>query len=145
MGVPFLHNHSPYDAEILRRLVGLGGAYDKFPSELSGGMRQRAAIARSLALEPKLVFLDEPSADLDPITASEIEDLIVTLNESLGLTVVVVTHELETIFRIVHRSIMLDRESKGIIATGAPHELAESDDPRVSEFFDRRPRRGSSG
>lgn len=127
------------------RLVGLGGAYDKFPSELSGGMRQRAAIARSLALEPKLVFLDEPSADLDPITASEIEDLIVTLNESLGLTVVVVTHELETIFRIVHRSIMLDRESKGIIATGAPHELAESDDPRVSKFFDRRPRRGSSG
>lgn len=127
------------------RLVGLGGAYEKFPNELSGGMRQRAAIARSLALEPELVFLDEPGADLDPITASEIDDLIVTLNEALGLTVVVVSHELESIFRIVDRCIMLDRESKGIIATGAPHELAASDDPRVSKFFHRRPRRRSSG
>ncbi len=123
------------------RLVGLDGAYGKFPSELSGGMKKRAAIARALALEPKLVFFDEPSAGLDPITSAELDDLIATLNESLGLTVVVVTHELESIFSIVDRAIMLDKESKSIIANGNPHELARSDDPRVSAFFNRRPTR----
>lgn len=128
-------------AEARLRLVGLGGAYDKLPSELSGGMRQRAAIARTLALEPDLVFLDEPTADLDPITAAEIDALIATLNESLGLTVVLVTHELDSIFRIVQRSILLDKASRSILASGAPRELAESADPRVADFFDRRPRR----
>ncbi len=127
------------------RLVGLDGAYGKFPSELSGGMKKRAAIARALALEPKLVFLDEPSAGLDPSTSAELDDLISTLNESLGLTVVIVTHELESIFRIVDRAIMLDKESKSNLATGAPHDLAASDDPRVSGFFNRRPRRTDAG
>ena len=120
------------------RLVGLDGAYGKFPSELSGGMKKRAAIARALALEPRLVFLDEPSAGLDPITSAELDELISTLNESLGLTVVIVTHELESIFRIVDRAIMLDKESRSIIADGSPHVLAKSEDPRVSAFFNRR-------
>ena len=121
------------------RLVGLDGAFDKFPSELSGGMKKRAAIARALALEPELVFLDEPSAGLDPITSAELDELIVTLNESLGLTVILVTHELESIFKIAHRCIMLDKETKSIIANGDPHELARSTDERVSDFFNRRP------
>jgi phospholipid/cholesterol/gamma-HCH transport system ATP-binding protein len=121
------------------RLVGLEDAFDKFPSELSGGMIKRAAIARALALEPELVFLDEPSAGLDPITAVELDDLIVTLNRSLGLTVVLVTHELESIFRIVDHCIMLDGDARSIVADGAPRELAKSDDPRVSDFFNRRP------
>lgn len=122
------------------RLVGLDGAYDKFPSELSGGMKKRAAIARALALEPELVFFDEPSAGLDPITSAELDDLILTLNRSLGLTVVIVTHELESIFRIVTRCIMLDKASKSMIADGDPRELAKSADPRISDFFNRRPR-----
>ena len=120
------------------KLVGLGDAYDKFPNELSGGMKKRAAIARALALDPELVFLDEPSAGLDPITSSELDDLILTLNRSMGLTVVIVTHELESIFKICTRGIMLDKESKSIIADGDPKELAKSDDPRVYNFFNRK-------
>jgi phospholipid/cholesterol/gamma-HCH transport system ATP-binding protein len=119
------------------KLVGLEAAYDKFPAELSGGMKKRAAIARALALDPELVFLDEPSAGLDPITSSELDDLILTLNGSMGLTVVLVTHELASIFKIASRGIMLDRESKSIIANGSPKELAEMDDPRVRKFFQR--------
>jgi phospholipid/cholesterol/gamma-HCH transport system ATP-binding protein len=119
------------------KLVGLENAYEKFPSELSGGMKKRAAIARALALEPELVFLDEPSAGLDPITSSELDDLILTLNQSLNLTVVIVTHELESIFNIATRGIMLDKETKSIIAEGAPRDLAKSDDPRVRKFFSR--------
>ena len=123
------------------RLVGLEAAADKLPSELSGGMRKRAAIARALALEPELVFLDEPSAGLDPITSAELDDLIVTLNRALGLTVVVVTHELESVFTIAHRVIVLDKQAKTAIAEGGPQELRASPDPRVSDFFNRRPHR----
>jgi phospholipid/cholesterol/gamma-HCH transport system ATP-binding protein len=120
------------------RLVGLEGAEEKMPSELSGGMKKRAAIARALALEPRIVFLDEPSAGLDPITSAELDELIKTLNESLGLTVVLVSHELESIFSIAHRVIMLDKKTKSIIADGPPRQLKDSEDERVSDFFNRK-------
>jgi phospholipid/cholesterol/gamma-HCH transport system ATP-binding protein len=119
-------------------LVGLRGTEDKLPSELSGGMKKRAAIARAMALEPNLLFLDEPSAGLDPVTAVELDELILTLNRALGLTVVVVTHELPSIFKIVSRCIMLDRDSQSIIANGVPGDLRDSSaDARVQRFFRR--------
>jgi phospholipid/cholesterol/gamma-HCH transport system ATP-binding protein len=122
------------------KLVGLDGSEDKFPAEISGGMKKRAAIARAMALEPPLLFLDEPSAGLDPVSAVELDDLILTLNRVLGLTVVLVTHELPSIFKIAKRCIMLDKESQTIIATGDPRELRDScKDPRVHEFFNRLP------
>ena len=124
------------------KLVGLDGAAEKFPTELSGGMRKRAAIARALALDPELVFLDEPSAGLDPVMAAGLDDLILTLSKSLGLTVVLVTHELESIFKVADRIIMLDRDTQTIIATGDPRELRNSEDPRVSNFFNRKSKAG---
>ncbi|MFT6830254.1 MAG: phospholipid/cholesterol/gamma-HCH transport system ATP-binding protein, partial [Planctomycetota bacterium] len=120
------------------RLVGLDGAGDRLPSELSGGMQKRAGIARALALENDLLFLDEPSAGLDPITSSELDDLLLALNRSLGLTLVIVTHELESIFRIGTRAILLDQHTRGIVADGDPRTLRdESSDPRVRAFFHR--------
>lgn len=119
-------------------LVGLEGAADKLPAELSGGMKKRAAIARALAFEPSLIFLDEPSAGLDPVSAAELDELILSLNRGLGLTVVMVTHELESIFKVGKTCIMLDKETKGIIASGDPRRLkAECDDPKVRQFFQR--------
>ncbi len=123
------------------KLVGLDGAAGKFPAELSGGMKKRAGIARALALEPDLIFLDEPSAGLDPVSAVELDDLILTLNRVLGMTVVVVTHELSSIFKIANRCIVLDRASRGLIAAGDPRQLRDhATHPRVNEFFNRLPR-----
>ncbi|MET0341775.1 MAG: ATP-binding cassette domain-containing protein [Polyangiales bacterium] len=122
------------------RLVGLHGTEGKMPSELSGGMKKRAAIARAMALEPELIFLDEPSAGLDPVTAAELDDLILSLNDRIGMTVVMVTHDLDSIFKVGKRCIMLDRKSQSIIARGDPRELRDtSDDPRVRSFFNREP------
>ncbi|MBX3202836.1 MAG: ATP-binding cassette domain-containing protein [Labilithrix sp.] len=134
------------DEEIRRRVaqslesVGLPGIEEMRPSDLSGGMKKRAAIARALALDPELVFLDEPSAGLDPITSSELDDLILMLNRSMNLTVVIVTHELESIFKIASRVILLDKETRSVIAEGVPKELAKSDDPRARKFFHRESR-----
>jgi phospholipid/cholesterol/gamma-HCH transport system ATP-binding protein len=120
------------------RLVGLGGCADKMPAELSGGMKKRAAIARAMALEPELLFLDEPSAGLDPVSAAELDELILTLNRDLDLTVVVVSHDLDSIFKIAKHCIMLDRDSRSIIARGDPRVLRDrSADPRVRSFFRR--------
>jgi len=123
------------------RLVGLEQAGAQLPAELSGGMCKRAAIARAMALEPDLLFLDEPSAGLDPVTAAELDGLLQQLNRQLGLTIVLVTHDLPSILGIGSDCIMLDRKSQAIIARGDPRRLREaSEDPRVLAFFDRTPR-----
>ena len=119
-------------------MVGLSGYENHFPSELSGGMKKRAGIARAMALDPNILFFDEPSAGLDPVTAAELDLLIKNINNGIGTTMVIVTHELESIFNIAHRVIMLDRGEKGIIAQGDPMRLRrESTDPRVRNFFNR--------
>jgi len=119
-------------------LVNLQGYENHFPSELSGGMRKRAGLARAMALNPKILFFDEPSAGLDPITSAELDDLILHLNGSLGTTMVIVTHELESIFTVAQRIIMLDKQSKRIIAEGDPRYLRDhSQNPFVKRFFNR--------
>ncbi len=126
------------------RVVGLAGFERHLPSEVSGGMKKRAGIARALALDPKLLFLDEPSAGLDPITAAGLDELILTLRQSLGVTTVLVTHELQSIYRVADACIMLDRDAKGIIARGSPRDLRDrSTDPRVEAFFMRKAQRAS--
>ncbi len=120
-------------------MVELAGYDNHFPAELSGGMKKRAGIARAMALEPAMLFLDEPSAGLDPVTSAELDLLIKKLNEGTGTTMVIVTHELETIFNIAHRIIMLDKSARGIIAEGDPRKLrTHSNDLRVADFFNRR-------
>ena len=119
-------------------LVDLAGAGHLLPAELSGGMRKRAAIARAMALDPKIVFLDEPSAGLDPSTSAGLDQLILKLRDSLGITFVVVTHELPSIYTIADRVIMLSKETKSIVAQGNPRELRDaSDNDLVRRFFRR--------
>jgi phospholipid/cholesterol/gamma-HCH transport system ATP-binding protein len=119
-------------------LVGLHGFEELFPSELSGGMQKRAALARAMALDPEILFFDEPSAGLDPVNARLLDDLILELNDSLKTTVVVITHDLESIFAIGNRSIFIDPEAKTITASGNPRKLLEENrDPKVRAFLTR--------
>jgi phospholipid/cholesterol/gamma-HCH transport system ATP-binding protein len=120
------------------RLVGLEGYENHLPAEISGGMKKRAGLARAMALDPPLLFLDEPSAGLDPVSSAELDNLILALNASLDVTIVIVSHELQSIYAIGRHCIMLDKEAGGIIAQGNPVELRDtSTDPRVVAFFKR--------
>lgn len=127
--------------EIARKkleLVGLANFGDYMPSELSGGMRKRAGLARALALEPDLLFFDEPSAGLDPLSSADLDRLILDLRDRIGATVVIITHELDSIFAIGDRGLMLDKARRTLVADGAPEELLKnSSDPWVRDFLSR--------
>ncbi len=145
-----LEEYTTLDQEDIQRIVrlklamvSLAGCENHFPSEISGGMKKRAGLARAMALDPKVLFFDEPSAGLDPVTSAELDLLMQRINSGLGTTMVVVTHELDSIFAIAHRVVMLDKDAQGIIAIGRPQELKESSlDPRVTGFFNRTPSGG---
>jgi len=129
--------------ELKLSLVGLGGYADFYPSEISGGMRKRAGLARAIALDPDIIFFDEPSAGLDPINAKMLDDLILQLRDTFDATIVVVTHELASILTVGTNSVFLDGESKTMIAAGNPKDLlAGSADPRVIQFLTRGKKQG---
>ena len=140
-----LEQYTDLDAGRIRRvaslklaLVGLAGFEDYFPSEISGGMLKRAGIARAMAMDPDILFFDEPSAGLDPISSKNLDDLILELRDSLGTTMVVVTHELASLFAIGNNSVFLDADAKTMIAQGDPHTLLkECKDPTVRAFLTR--------
>jgi len=124
--------------ELKLALVGLAGFEEHYPSEISGGMQKRAGIARAMALDPEVLFFDEPSAGLDPVSARRLDDLILQLSESLGTTMVVVTHELASIFAIGNNSVFLDASLRTMTATGDPKKLlAETQDPTLRMFLTR--------
>jgi phospholipid/cholesterol/gamma-HCH transport system ATP-binding protein len=117
-------------------MVHLAGYENHFPAELSGGMKKRAGLARAMALDPRVLFFDEPGAGLDPVTSAELDELIQGINAGMGTTMVIITHELHSILNIAHRVIMLDKDEKGIVAEGDPRWLRDySTDPRVFSFF----------
>ncbi|CAI9121430.1 ABC transporter ATP-binding protein [Brytella acorum] len=133
------------DTDAIRRLVelklgfvGMLPAMDLYPSEISGGMRKRAGLARALALDPDILFFDEPSAGLDPITSARLDDLILNLRDGLGATIVIVSHELSSLFRIADSGIFLDAKTKKPIAHGSPVDLRDHcEDPQVHAFMNR--------
>jgi phospholipid/cholesterol/gamma-HCH transport system ATP-binding protein len=134
------HTHlDPATIEIMVRLklneVGLNGYENYMPAQLSGGMKKRAAVARAMAMDPEILFFDEPSAGLDPIIAAGIDELLLKLKEAFGITIIVVTHELASAFLIADRMVLLDKGH--IVANGTPEELKESSHPRVRQFLDR--------
>ncbi len=137
-----LQEHTRLPEEVVAQLVrmklamvGLEHAVTKFPEELSGGMRKRAALARAMALDPKVLFCDEPSAGLDPVTASELDDLLLNLKELFDMTIVAITHELQSIQKIADRVMMLDAGK--VVAEGTLEEVMRSEDVRVHDFFHR--------
>jgi phospholipid/cholesterol/gamma-HCH transport system ATP-binding protein len=133
-------------AELKLRLVGLRGFDDYYPFEISGGMRKRAALARAMALDPQILYLDEPSAGLDPVSAHLLDDLVIELRDSLGATLVVVTHELASIFAIADDAIFLDAEARTMLAQGPPQRLLEAcRHPSVIAFLTRGKGRPMSG
>ncbi len=138
-----LMQYSGLQRNIIERLVelklsevGLINHAMSYPSELSGGMQKRAGLARAMALDPKILFFDEPSAGLDPVTSAELDKTIMAINAEMGATIIIITHELSSVSRIADRVIMLDPAEKGIIAEGTVEELkSNTDDKRISEFF----------
>ncbi len=131
--------------ELKLSLVGLSGYAEFYPEHISGGMRKRAALARAIALDPEIIFFDEPSAGLDPVNSRMLDDLILQLRETLGATIVIVSHELASIFAVGDRAAFLDGESKSVLAVGSPKDLlAGSKDPRVVRFLTRAKEQGVS-
>lgn len=139
-----LREFTPLPADVIEdiaafklALVGLAGFERFYPSEISGGMRKRAGLARAMALDPEILFFDEPSAGLDPLSSRRLDDLILELRENLGATVVLVTHELQSIFAVGTNAVFLDAETRTLIARGSPREMLESGPPKVREFLSR--------
>lgn len=139
-----IRQHTRLPEDIIESIVnlklselGLSGYEQYLPNELSGGMQKRAALARAIALDPPILFLDEPSAGLDPVTSAELDRTILNINKALGTTIILITHELQSIMSIATRALMLDKHEKKIIADGTPVELSCSNDERVRGFFTR--------
>jgi phospholipid/cholesterol/gamma-HCH transport system ATP-binding protein len=124
-------------ARLKLALVGLAGFEEHYPSEISGGMKKRAGLARAMALDPDILYFDEPSAGLDPLSSRRLDDLVLELRDSLGTTIVLVTHELPSIFELGDDAVFLDAEKKTMTARGRPAELKDSPDPKVRAFLSR--------